>query len=705
MKKRMQLSKILFVLLLSLMYLAASGTIIQARDVTFSWTPNDETVDGYRLYYKTGETGGAPYDGKGIIEGDSPITLGPVSSISLTGLSDTQTHFFAVTAFIGASESDYSKELTLAPLDPVPIVYTTADFSWLPNEESNLAGYRIYFGTTSRIYPESFDIGSPAPVDGRIHGQVDNLKVGTTYYFAVAAYNTDGEQSDYSAELVWTATAKTTEPPPVGEDSTISTTEDLAVSEKVTATNTSGLTIQYQIQQDVSHGTLIFETQSGNYTYTPQDDYAGEDFFTYLAIDNNGSSDPVTVTISITPVNDPPVASGLTFTVNEDTAYSGQLTASDPDGDTLSFSTSSQPTRGILTLRTDGTFIYTPASNATGTDSFSYQVSDGLASSNMATVNITITAINDPPVALNGSITAEIGKTTSGTLSAKDPDNEPLTYTIVSDPFHIVTLTNPATGAYTISPLEGMATPYSFTFSALDAAKASTTAAVFVDILLPGTLTETFGDTEESTHINTLTDTYTNLNGEINSEAEFISTWAWSEGSPHKPANTIIIKVDLSSLVNVGQITEAKLYLYQTSATGEQTITNSIHKITGKNPILNQTTGLNAFNGEPWTPVKPGTTHNDTPLGLADIGPAEDTITLGTKTGYQIWTITKMVQEWADTPDTNLGLLIQSAEATVETGRTFASSENQTRSLRPKLVIRYLPKPPKPQVISAQKVN
>src|SRR5205814_9994788 len=65
----------------------------------------------------------------------------------------------------------------------------------------------------------------------------------------------------------------------------------------------------------------------------------------------------------------------------------------------------SQPTHGVLTLNTNGGFTYLPATNYLGTDSFTYQANDGALNSGIATVSITITGVNDAPVAVNDSYT------------------------------------------------------------------------------------------------------------------------------------------------------------------------------------------------------------------------------------------------------------------------------------------------------------
>src|SRR4029434_472401 len=98
------------------------------------------------------------------------------------------------------------------------------------------------------------------------------------------------------------------------------------------------------------------------------------------------------------------------YTTTEDTALNmgapGVLANdSDVDGDTLSAVLVSQPTHGTLSLNSNGSFSYVPAANYNGSDSFTYKANDGQADSGVATVSITITAVNDAPVAVNDSYT------------------------------------------------------------------------------------------------------------------------------------------------------------------------------------------------------------------------------------------------------------------------------------------------------------
>ena len=67
--------------------------------------------------------------------------------------------------------------------------------TWNANTESDLAGYRLYYGTSSRNYPSSISLGKVTS------GTVSGLTVGTTYYFAVKAVDASGNLSGYSAEV------------------------------------------------------------------------------------------------------------------------------------------------------------------------------------------------------------------------------------------------------------------------------------------------------------------------------------------------------------------------------------------------------------------------------------------------------------------------------------------------------------------------
>lgn len=75
-----------------------------------------------------------------------------------------------------------------------------ASFTWLPNTEADLAGYKIHYGPGTRNYTDVVDVGMPDPIDGRIHFTIDPVPDGETF-FAATAYDSKGNESDYSDEL------------------------------------------------------------------------------------------------------------------------------------------------------------------------------------------------------------------------------------------------------------------------------------------------------------------------------------------------------------------------------------------------------------------------------------------------------------------------------------------------------------------------
>ena len=113
----------------------------------------------------------------------------------------------------------------------------------------------------------------------------------------------------------------------------------------------------------------------------------------------------------MTAVNDAPVANSASISTAEDTPKSGTVTATDVDGDTLTYTVVSGPAHGTLTTfnGSTGAFTYTPAGDYNGPDSFTFQANDGTVDSNIATVTITVTPVNDAPVANAASVSVGRG--------------------------------------------------------------------------------------------------------------------------------------------------------------------------------------------------------------------------------------------------------------------------------------------------------
>ena len=194
-----------------------------------------------------------------------------------------------------------------------------------------------------------------------------------------------------------------------------------------------GDVLSYTVVTAPQHGTL--SGTAPNLTYTPAANYSGPDSFTFKANDGTVDSNVATVSITVDTVNDAPVAAGQSVTTSEDTPKAITLAATDADGDVLSYTVVTAPQHGTLS-GTAPNLTYTPAANYSGPDSFTFKANDGTVDSNVATVSITVDAVNDAPVAAGQSVTATEDTPKAITLAATDADGDVLSYTVVTPPQH-----------------------------------------------------------------------------------------------------------------------------------------------------------------------------------------------------------------------------------------------------------------------------
>ncbi len=143
-----------------------------------------------------------------------------------------------------------------------------------------------------------------------------------------------------------------------------------------------GVTVTDFTQTQIDGGQVIFVHDGGELAPT----------YTVTVSDGLFSSGPQAANISFTNTNDTPHADNLSFEMITSPLTGSVIPAvSDADGDPLTILLAAGPTQGTLTLASDGTFSYSPNAGFTGVDSFAFQASDGLATSNVAIVTITVT--------------------------------------------------------------------------------------------------------------------------------------------------------------------------------------------------------------------------------------------------------------------------------------------------------------------------
>ncbi len=267
-------------------------------------------------------------------------------------------------------------------------------------------------------------------------------------------------------------------------------------------------------QTDPTHGALALNAD-GSFTYQPDAGFSGTDSFTYQASDSTRTSSTATVTLTVTGQNDPPVATNDTYLVTEGTPLTIPVAGGvldndqDPDGDAITAELATTTSHGTLQLNADGSFSYTPDAEFNGNDSFTYRASDGSLTSALATVALTVSAVNDPPQAVNDSYatsenTALVVPLAEGVLANDDDlDGDSLTTQLITGPAH-GTLTLEPDGSFTYTPDSDFSGTDSFTYQARDAASSSNTATATVAVAAVNDLPQAVGKSYVTTQGATL---------------------------------------------------------------------------------------------------------------------------------------------------------------------------------------------------------
>ncbi|MFQ5648617.1 MAG: Ig-like domain-containing protein [bacterium] len=270
---------------------------------------------------------------------------------------------------------------------------------------------------------------------------------------------------------------------PVAENDTLTTAEDTPVSVSVLANDSDPdgtlAPTSVTVLSRPLFGSVIRDSLSGSMTYTPDLNFFGQDSLTYIVKDNFGvESNAATVLLTVTPVNDAPVAADDSVTTRKNIPVSVPVTANDRevDGqlDLASLTIVDLPAQGTATVDTaTGAIQYEPFFNLSGSDLFSYTVADddGLVS-NTAVVRVRIIKTNDPPVAADDSATTaeDVPVAIAVIANDHDPDGtlETSSVTVLAGPEHGAAVLDSSTGEMTYTPFNNYFGPDSFAYHVKD---------------------------------------------------------------------------------------------------------------------------------------------------------------------------------------------------------------------------------------------
>lgn len=216
--------------------------------------------------------------------------------------------------------------------------------------------------------------------------------------------------------------------------------------------------------------------------FTPAADYSGMAAFSYTATDPSGASATAAVVLMVTAVNDAPVLAPnpLPLEVAEDDTIRFIPAGTDPDGEALTYEITGQPAHGSLFGNPDGSFIYSPAANFHGADSFTYVAKDAETTSAPGVVGIVVTPVNDGPVAAGSRHQTREGTRIEIPLVAADADGDELFHQITTAPVHGTSVVAANRAVYVPAP--GFSGVDRFRFTATDGTLLSAEAEVVVRV-------------------------------------------------------------------------------------------------------------------------------------------------------------------------------------------------------------------------------
>ena len=413
----------------------ASGTLVLAADGSFTYAPNQDYLGSDSFTYKVFD--GTVYSNIATVtidvhtQNDAPVAVADTYTATEDSLKTVVVGDGLLINDTDVEHQTLTAQLVAGPASGILTLNPNGAFTYMP----------------------------AANVNGPIT-------------FTYRTYDT----MEWSLPATVTITIAAVDDPTVALDKSVTTAEDVAKTITLGVTEVDGNTLAWTVGTP-AHG--ILSGTAPNLTYTPNPDTFGPDSFTFSVNDGTSQSNTATVSINVTSVNDAPIALDDTFTVEEDDSMIEAVTATDVDNDALTYSVRTAPVHGGLILGLDGAFAYQPTKNYSGSDSFTFYAMDGHGGTAWGTISITITPVNDAPIAaVDPYATNEdtlLTVTAPGVLvNDTDVDNASLIAVLLEGPSS-GTFDFSNDGSFTYLPAENYHGTVTFTYMASDGVGNSST--------------------------------------------------------------------------------------------------------------------------------------------------------------------------------------------------------------------------------------
>jgi hypothetical protein len=618
----------------------------------YSWNTSSLTAGSYTLMAKA-------YDAAG--------NVGQTTNLSVTIVNDTVSPTVSVTA-------------------PANNATVSGNISVTANADDNVGVSKVEFYedgallSATNIAPYSYSWNSTTVTDG-------------THTLYAKAYDAAGNIKQSSNVTVTVRNDNT--PPTV---SISSPSNSAIVSGTVSVTTSASDNIGVSKVEFYVNGALQSTDTTSPYTFSWNTTSVANGSYTlsakaYDAANNVGSSSSVTVTVN-NPDTTVPTAS--ISSPSNNATINGTVSVTATASDNVGVAKVEFYVNASLQA-TDTSSPYSFSWNTTSVANGSYTLSAKAydAASNVgSSANVSVTVNNTdttvPTVSISSpSNSATINGTVSVTATASDNVGVAKVEFYVNGALQATDTSSPYSFSWnTTSVANGSCTLSAKAYDAAGNVGQSQNVALIVinSGSGSGTYTVIFGNAADSSSPNTVEDTYLNLSSSAYSSTTSLLTYTWPA---NKPANSILMKWNISSLPANAQIQSATLSLFMTESGGDSLYTIPVSQVINKSPVIASCNGYKYDGTNSWDPSS--IPYNSIPLAQSNISAPVDAPQINTTVGYKSWNLTSIVQDWMANPGRNFGLLLNSStNASSDSYRYFASSEAADTTQRPKLVVTYV---------------